>query len=281
MAKRDIQVAALEHFDWSPEQVSGSLEKAAMHATEHAVEAAAWYQRNRRGKRIAARISRFSAILLVAAAGVLPMLQQAYPAADGKAAIAPVWASILLAIAVFLVMVDRFFGLSSGWIRYVLAEAQLRSAIQRFEFEWAATQAAFGGATPTTDQCQQALVRIKAFVAEVNAIVDDETSRWVAEFQEALKQIEEQTRTPAPASQTGSLSVTVTNGEAVDAAGWSLEVDGAEPRVYTGKSAALIGLLPGDHRLSVQGKIASKAVRGEAVATVRPGASAVVQVTLA
>jgi low affinity Fe/Cu permease len=55
---------------------------------------------------------------MVAVAGVLPVLSQIF-GAGSSVKIQPAWAAVALAIAVSLVALDRFFGFSSAWARYM------------------------------------------------------------------------------------------------------------------------------------------------------------------
>ncbi len=70
---------------------------------------------------------RVSAIACGAVAAILPILSQIYTT-DDKAAIAPGWAAVALAGAAALVGLDRYFGFSSGWTRFMAAELRITSA---------------------------------------------------------------------------------------------------------------------------------------------------------
>jgi len=277
---RDIQAECLRDLDWSPQKAADALSQIARYASDYACQSATWYLRSKTWKRRGARWLRLLAIVFVAAAGVLPMVQQLMVMSDGKVVVAPVWASILLATAVFLIVLDRFFGCSSGWIRCVLAEARIRRLRQQFELDWQALLASYAGQAPSGEQIQHALACAKAFVEQVNAVIGDETTKWVEEFQAALKQVDEQARAVPPAAETGSLALTVSNGEAIAAPGWTLAIDHGQPRTYSGKTASVVGLLPGDHALRFKGMANGKELRAQALATVRPATSSVLDVTL-
>jgi len=61
---------------------------------------------------------------------------------------------------------------------------------------------------------------------------------------------------------------------------WNLSIDGAPAISYTGKTAAIVGLLAGNHAIRVNGLLSGKSVRAEAVANVKAGFTASVVVTL-
>ena len=48
----------------------------------------------------------------------------------------PAWASVALALAAALVALDRYFGASDAWMRYMTAEMQIARLRQDFEYEW-------------------------------------------------------------------------------------------------------------------------------------------------
>jgi hypothetical protein len=279
--RRNIRIESIKNLDWNRENVVNSLCIAADYACSYADQSAEWYLRFKKWKRIGARWLRIGAIVLLALAGTMPMIQQLGIRAENGSSISPVWASILMAAAVFLIALDKYLGLSTGWIRYVQAESQIRRIRQEFELDWQALLASYAGTIPTAEQIQHALAIVKSFLTQVNGIISDETQKWVAEFQAALKQVDEQIQAGQSAVRSGSISVTVTNGDAVEPPGWSISVDSGPGKTYTGKTAAIVGLLPGDHTISIIGNVNGRPLRAEAVGSVQPGTSTALQVTLA
>jgi hypothetical protein len=278
-ALQDIRTTTLPAFQWDDENIVSSLEKLIERAISHADQAIVWYLRSKKAKRIGARLFRLGAILFIAAAGILPILQQIFTN-EGKPPFSPAWASVLLSIAVLFVAIDRFFGFSTAWMRYITAELQIRQARESFELDWLSAHASFRGNTPTPEQVSAVIGMAKVFTDQLNTLISSETQKWVAEFQETLKQIDEGTKTSAQALQTCSLSIIVENGDQVDAPGWSLSIDQAPPSIYTGKTAALVGLSIGDHAVRVTGKIEQRLARAEAVASTRTGTIAALSLTL-
>jgi hypothetical protein len=275
----DILPAALPELKWDSGNALQSLEQALDYAYAHADEAVSWYLRAKRAQRIWARLLRLSAILFIAAAGVLPVLIQIFQSPDGKPLLAPAWASVLLAVALLLIAIDRFFGFSTAWMRYITAELQIKQLKEAFELDSQAAIASLQEQPPTPDQVQAILASVKAFIERVNAIVVSETAQWVDEFREALKQIDESARTRPAIAPLGSVQVVVSNGEKAES-GWSLSVDGAPPTRHAGKTAAIAGLLAGDHALRVMATADGKAFRAESIVSVKPGVTAVVELSL-
>lgn len=278
---KDIRAASIPVLTWDPASRTASLQALVNHSAERAEEVTEWYLDAKRAKRVWAMSLRFFAILMTAAAGILPILQQIYSSPNAPPAIQPAWASVLVALAVLLIGLDRFFGFSSAWIRYITADLQLKQAREAFEIDWQAALASYGANPPSDEQVRAAIALIRAFVEQVNGIVLTETSKWVAEFQEALRQAEEAAKAPLASPPLGSVTVTVENGDTVDPPGWGLSLDHAVAVVRTGKTAAFTGLTPTDHHIRVEAKIAGRTVLAEAVVSVKAGAIAAVAVTLA
>jgi low affinity Fe/Cu permease len=72
---------------------------------------------------------------MVAVAGVLPVLSQIL-GEGSSVVIQPAWATVALAIAVALVALDRFFGFSSAWARYMATGQAISAALNQFRLDW-------------------------------------------------------------------------------------------------------------------------------------------------
>src|SRR5690606_33827087 len=101
---------------------------------------------------------------------------------------------LFLALAAACVGVDRFFGFSRGWMRYITAALVLERLLSEFRLEWAMMRAKFGGRSPSPEQVQLMLQSIKEFLLRVDGEVEKETQEWIAEFQSSLAEIERTAR---------------------------------------------------------------------------------------
>lgn len=121
----------------------------------------------------------------VAVAGVLPILMQMV-----FSGLMPAWTSIILAAAAALLGLDRYFGFSSGWTRYMVTELKLFRILQEFQFDWEALRAGPSSTTSGHDIAQKLIARAKACVMELKRAVESETSTWVVDFRQSLTQLE-------------------------------------------------------------------------------------------
>ena len=229
-----------------------------------------WYIRAKRPKKLYASNFRVLAIILGAVAGLLPLLGEMYPLDGGKPRFPAGWTAILIGVAGALVLMDRIFGFSTGWMRYVSTELELRQIADEFQLDWEAEKARWQGAPPSQEQVTQMLARCKTFVTQINTVVREETSVWIQEFESTIKIIDETVKAKPAISEPGALNLTVTNGDETTG-GWSLSVDGAAPETYIGRTAGKRNLLPGRHEIKVTGVINGKKAQAERVIGIPAG----------
>jgi SMODS and SLOG-associating 2TM effector domain 2 len=187
----DIKPSVLHTLDWRPEQAAKSLDAIYEHVVEDSIQAVTWYLIARRSKKQWAQILRVAAIIMVATAGVLPVLSQIF-SVGGTEVIQPAWASVALAIAVALVALDRFFGFSNAWSRYMATGQEISAALNQFRFDWQAVQATYQSSTEglTSKEIVEFLELAKGLAEKTDDLIRAETSQWVKEFRETLTEIE-------------------------------------------------------------------------------------------
>ena len=276
--RKDLEPSDLKELSWEPDKIQGSLDTIFQHVTKEAKDAINWYLVSKRRKKIGAVYFRAGAILATAIAGLLPMLTQIF-IKDGSPIIPPAWASVALGAAAVMVALDRFFGFSSGWTRYIAAELQLRKSLQEFQMDWETQRASRKGTDPDEEQVQGMLARARTFLMQVNKIVQEETNIWIAEFQSTLKQIEKAAEAKAIVNELGGLNIEVTNGDAVTD-GWRLSIGSGSMTSHRGKTVAIHNLAPGIHTLRVEGILEGESKQAEVVASVPAGGINNVQLTL-
>ena len=186
--------ANLGTLPWDETSREKSLEAVFRYAVGEAEDAIRWYQPRIRNKRLWAQCLRLSAIGCGTLAGLLPMVAQL---PSMQETVAPVWASISLALAAALILLDRFFGFSSGWMRFIHTEMQLKDLLESFLLDWEVARSQWAG-PPTEKQVAEMLKKVQGFLAAVHGEVRRETTEWVQEFQKALSEVERVTkRSPA------------------------------------------------------------------------------------
>jgi len=274
----DIPIWELQLLPWgTAEESRQSLDTLYRRVIEKAEDSIRWYLKKARVKRIGARITRLGAITMVTLTGLLPLLSQLTKDGLGSLIIAPGWASITVVLAAALIGLDKFFGCSSGWVRFISAGLKLQKILNDFQIDWLIGMAGWKlKEAPAPDEIQSMLGRAKVLLNQVDDIVIDETNTWIAEFMSALKMMEETAKTQADAVATQAeaakaqaeaaiakaeankpcgLNIAVPNG-GDSKQGWFLSIDNGQETKWTGTSAAAGNLAPGIHTVKVHGKIA-------------------------
>jgi low affinity Fe/Cu permease len=186
---QDIQPAELGFLDWSPEHAHQSLDVIYQHVVGVALQAIRWYLTARRSKRRWAQRLRVGAIIMVAVAGILPVLSQIFDAGS-SARIQPGWATVALAMAVALVALDRFFGFSSAWARYMATGEAISAALNQFRLDWQQSSSQLRMDGLTQEGIGDLLDLAKSFTKKIDDLIQVETLQWVKEFRETLTEIE-------------------------------------------------------------------------------------------
>ncbi|MGB9123784.1 MAG: DUF5670 family protein [Candidatus Angelobacter sp.] len=179
-----------EHIpNWDPARPEASLIEIYIYVLDEAAKSTNWYWRNKASKATLSRIIRFVVWALAAVGGLLPIiavLLQDYSNVDLTNGL---WASLLLGVAAALLGLDKGFGFSSGWARYVLTATNIRKSLEEFRLDWAVLRAKAGNSL-TAESVAPLIERAKQFRSEVEGLVLQETKDWVTEFQSTMAQME-------------------------------------------------------------------------------------------
>jgi hypothetical protein len=277
-AVRDIRFASLPELDWSPGAAASSLERVASLSFSYASAAVEWYLRRKAGKRAGARITRVCAIVLVLIASIVPLFGEIY-AYDGRPGTNPLWASLALVLAAGAVGIDRFFGFSAAYMRYLSTGMNLQRIVRDFSFEWEARRARLAGAELTVPHIQESLEACRKFLANIEEVIRAETDSWIQDFTTALAEIDKSARAQTEAARNGAVDLIITNGDKFFG-GWQLLVDGGSPEARSGTTAAIRGLIAGTHSITARGSIDGTTKAAERNVIVKAGSVVQLELTL-
>lgn len=184
MPKRDdVRFSRLKEVSWQDENAASSLEQVFNHTIDHANTLIEWYLTSKKSKKICAQWLRLSAIFLSTLGGLFPIIATA-------AGLSALWATILLGLAAMCVAIDRFFGCSSAWMRFITAEYRIRRSVSEYQITLEQLRASWHNAVPDGEQVQTALDTAKTFIVDVENIVIAETAQWRSEFQNVIQSID-------------------------------------------------------------------------------------------
>jgi len=203
-------------------------------------------------------------------------------------------ASALVGLAAALLGVDKAFGFSSGWARYVLAATEIRKRLETFRMDWTALSAS-AGANPTPDQVAALIQKAKEFRVGAEDVVGQETKDWVTEFQNNLAQLEKdvklqlemlrtQVEKQEAAAQPGSLELTVTDADKTQGFAFTVSLAGpdgpviSDDKVTNSKTWVRTNLKPGQYTLRLNassvpgaGAAAPAAISKSAIVAIKAG----------
>ena len=277
----NIRARATADSMWDPAQPALSLRDVRVAVEDECQKAINWYWWKKRKKSIPSQAVQFSALALTALAGLVPAAWQVMKGFNIGAKIqvdtGPV-AAICLGIAAALLALDKAFGYSSGWTRYVLTATNLTKLLHEFRLDWIALVATAGD-NPNADQQAKLIQRAKDFVSAVQGMILQETRDWATEFQSNMAQMEkdlkaqldalkaqvDQTakdreaaaKAQEEAAKPGSIELTVANADQTDGYEFKVTLEGPTPAtdsVAHSKVWARLNVAPGQYKVTIEAK---------------------------
>jgi hypothetical protein len=149
-------------------------------AEDGALRIGAWYLADRVWKRRGARLLRTGAALGALAGGALPLMELTGTLDAGAA-----WGCLALLGAVTCLASDRFFGLTSGWMRDVATAQAVQRRLEILQFDWASegVREVLGPTEGTASEAaERCLTVLRRFQEDVTELVRAETADWMVEF---------------------------------------------------------------------------------------------------
>ena len=216
----DLLPLDTKSLQWDPENPAAFVGALADAVGGEAEKAITWYLEKKDGQRLLSRTFRVAAIVLVMAAALLPILGEIFKT-EGRSSIwlSPGWASVALVLAATLLVLDRFYGCSSSWMRFMATEMQIREALHAFRMDFHILRTDWPGGKPSEKQVREGLERCRGFLAQLDGLLRAELDAWVQEFRTSLKDIDEMVKLRGEAAKaavnTAGINVVVENGEQV------------------------------------------------------------------
>ncbi|MGA3073514.1 MAG: SLATT domain-containing protein [Bryobacteraceae bacterium] len=297
---RNIRPEEPDRFEWDDADPAKSLQKIRNAVEVEGQKAIDWYWKAKRWKRIPSQSIQFCALLLTAAAGLVPIILQVVKNARAVTTVTdsgPL-ASLFVGIAAALLGLDKAFGYSSGWTRYVLTATSMTKLLHEFRMDWIALRAA-AVVPPTAEQRAAMIQRAKEFVSTIQGMTGQETKDWATEFQSNMAQMEKDLKTQLDslkaqvdkeakdkeaATKAGAIELTVTNADKTDGFSFDVVLQGQSGKstdsVSNSKVWTRIGTVPGQYSITVNAKYKGSIVSTATIVDVKPGETEKPSVTL-
>ncbi|MFE3553894.1 SLATT domain-containing protein [Streptomyces sp. NPDC059193] len=178
MAAGDLTGRPFPLGDWG--EPAERLDELYRRVEADALRTAEWYLSDRAWKRRGARVLRVGAALGAVTGAALPLMEL-----TGSVAGASAYGFVSLLLAAACLACDRFFGLTSGWMRDVATAQAVQRRLQTLQFDWASENVrevlgpTEGTASEAAERC---LTVLRRFSEDVTELVRSETAEWMVEF---------------------------------------------------------------------------------------------------
>lgn len=158
----------------------------AVQNTENNIE---WYSQKAGSNRSYARAARFGAISLVAVAGITPLIIGTGVLPDVSTQVLTQLSYIFLGIAALLIGLDKFFGFSSSWMRFITTKLALETILTKFRYDWAIASVGVCDKLEAS-ACDPLLKIVQTFAIEVQSAIQNETAMWASELNSNLAEVD-------------------------------------------------------------------------------------------
>ncbi|WP_162240356.1 SLATT domain-containing protein [Nocardia arizonensis] len=140
----------------------------------YAMDTRAWYAKDKLVKQRAS-LALTAAMIILGLPGILvPLVTTA-----GLDAINPSWGYVLLACAAGCVAIDRFFGISTAWMRDIRTVQAINAMICDFQLEWASVSRSPANSNGEIDR---RMALLKEFSYRANEVIARETNTWTSQL---------------------------------------------------------------------------------------------------
>jgi hypothetical protein len=268
---KNLRIASIEELSWATSDALKSLDAVRVFTEYQANDAIDWYYRRKRPKQIGSQSMRFCAIVLASVGGLVPIIV-ALPHVN-PAWMLEKWGYVALGVAAACLGLDKFFGFSTGWVRYISAAQDIQKQLYAFQIDWARAMSKLGGNAPTPLEVDGFLQIAKDFSNRVMSEVEQETQQWIVEFQSSLAELQKTSGAQLDAARPGSLTVNVANASLADPP-VTVNVDGTDYGILSGNSWTVRQIPPGPHVVTIRGTKAGSVLLQSGSVLVPPGSMA-------
>ncbi|MDX2403024.1 SLATT domain-containing protein [Streptomyces microflavus] len=175
---RDLTGRPFPLGDWG--EPAERLDELYRWAETGALATADWYLKDRVWKRRGARALRLGTAAGVVAGAALPLLDL-----TGTLSGSAGWGYLSLLLGAACMACDRYFGLTSGWIRNLATAQAVQRRLQVLQFDWASecVREMLGPTEGTASEAaERCLGVLRRFSEDVTELVRSETADWMVEF---------------------------------------------------------------------------------------------------
>ncbi len=275
--------------DWSGD-ASAHLDSLRRYAEAKIHDELNWYYGKKSRQSVKSRALRFSAVVLSVLGGLVPVLVSVLgsrPPWHWLDVFAPLRLGqlgyLFLALAGGLLLLDKYFGYSTGGMRYIVAMQGIGKGREAFRLDWAALSRKLStttaGTPEQTEAVERMIERVRSVIVEVKEQTARETQAWIQEFQTSLAQFEKDLKAQLEAGRPGGIDVEVTDGHKADTP-VELSLDGMIADRFSGKAGSIGYVAPGLHRVTAKAQKTGRDYSASAMVNVGGGQICPIKLTL-
>ncbi|EON76333.1 hypothetical protein ADIS_3461 [Lunatimonas lonarensis] len=175
-----------------------------------ATDDAQWYVDNQVWMKRLSKSIRLGSIVLFALGGLIPMIHSLLLENEFPVNIVNL-GYISIAAAGTLLLLDKFFGFSSGWIRFITTHLEMKRKIVEFEMRWKIETFGKNLDEISEEEGKVLLSMLADFISQINDIKYQETNAWVSEFQSNLAELQRSVHQKSESSSPGNIKVSLVN----------------------------------------------------------------------
>jgi hypothetical protein len=206
MAKPNLTSKPLAFDDFVGGSPMDTAQRIFQLVESHAEEARSWYWRSIRGKRHGSLIVRTTSYVAVVLGSTAPIVAAIRSSTEERLIITQLGVACLV-VGGMVLLADRLFGWSSGWLRYVTTVLAMERQTQQFRLDWAAYLIGKGPCELTQDDAKALFEIARRFEQEIDARTKEETDGWVAEFNSSMATLDKMTSVQREANEKAAQQV--------------------------------------------------------------------------
>ena len=173
----NIRPEKLQLLSWDPSDRHESLSALYAWSEQQVLGVTEWYLHHKRSKARWSKLLRMASVAFVVVGAILPIVSLIV----GTDRLSGEWGYVALAIGAGVVLVDRGFGFTSSWTRYMTTLGAIERRTRTLQLEWNRELVALAVA-PDDETTRHAIDMLRSFLDDVGEVVERETRAWALEF---------------------------------------------------------------------------------------------------
>jgi hypothetical protein len=185
---RNLDPSELNQVSLNTDDPRTYLNEIYQYVKSQAIDAINWYLKRKGPASRFSKSLRLLAIIVGTLGAVFPLLQSTDFAENSNNF--SQYGYILLALAGGCVLLDKLFGFSSNWMRYMNTIMRLKILLAEFEMDWARLTLRIGSGSINEEQQEEMFDCLTEFRLNVMEELKNETQKWIEEFRSNMDRLE-------------------------------------------------------------------------------------------